>query len=86
MYLFEIFPRHLSLSLSANRHKRTSLWVVLGDVRLGQVVNDLLLQNFGVIDEEFGTLIQQVFSNVDTRRLPGVARKDTFFSQLSLVP
>lgn len=55
------------------RRKRTSLWVVLGDVGLGQVVNYLLLHNFGVIDEEFGAFIQQVFSNVDTRRLPGVA-------------
>lgn len=63
-------------------HKRTSLWVVLRDVGLGQVVNDLLLHNFGVIDEEFGTLIQQIFSNVDARRLPGVARKDTLFSHL----
>lgn len=69
-------PRNLSLcSAFELRHQRTSLWVVLRDVRLGQVVNDLLLYNFGVIDEEFGAFVQQIFSNVDTRRLPGVAKQ-----------
>lgn len=36
-------------------------------------MNDLLLENFGVIDEQFGTLVHQIFRDVDTGRLPGVA-------------
>lgn len=62
------------------RHQRTSLWVVLRDVRLGKVVNYLLLYNFGVIDEEFGTFIQQIFRNVDTRRLPVATQRNTLLS------
>lgn len=36
-------------------------------------MNDLLLENFGVIDEQFGALVHQIFRDVDTGRLPGVA-------------
>lgn len=52
----------------------TSLWVVLGDAGLGEVVNDLLFKDFGVIDEQLGALIHQVLRNVDTGRLPGVTQ------------
>lgn len=47
----------------------TSLWVVLRDAGLGQVMNDLFLQDFGVIDEQLGSLVHQILRDVDAGRL-----------------
>lgn len=55
----------------------TSFWVVLRDAWLGKVVNDLFLKNFGVVDEQLGSLVHQIFRDVDTGRLPGVATQNT---------
>lgn len=36
-------------------------------------MNDLLLEHFGVVDEQLGSLIHQILRDVDTGGLPAVA-------------
>ena len=63
---------NLGKYMHARKHTHTSLWVVLGDVGLREVMNDLLLEDFGVVDEQLGSLIHQILRDVDTGRLPGL--------------
>lgn len=59
------------MGTSPRRHtRRTSVRVVLGDAGLRQVINNLLFEDLGVVDEQLGPLVHQILGDVDAGRLP----------------